>query len=92
MIASSSLLLPSSCKNFNVAHYSKNIKGINTKVGILANHDKSHKMQLQDKGYNSESYNFGVMPLFNLKHDGPQHTSVGTACSAVLKTDQFLGY
>ena len=45
-----------SYKNYNVAHYSKNIKGINTK---LAHHDKVH---LQDKGHNSESYSFGVMP------------------------------
>ena len=36
-----------SCKNLNVAHYSKSIKGINTKLGILAHCDK---MQLQDKG------------------------------------------
>ena len=28
--------LSSLCKNFNVAHYSKCIKGINTKLGILA--------------------------------------------------------
>ena len=48
---SSSLLLSSlSCKNFTLAHYSKNIKGINTKLGILAHHDKA---QLQDKGHNS---------------------------------------
>ena len=53
MIASSSLLLLLSlCKNFNVAHYSKSIKGINTKLGILAHHDK---LKLQDKGHNSES-------------------------------------
>ena len=35
------------CKNFSEADYSKTIKGINTKLGILAHHDK---MQLQDKG------------------------------------------
>ena len=52
------------CKNFNVAHYSKGIKGINTKPGILANHDK---MQLQDKGQKFESYMFGVKPPFNRK-------------------------
>ena len=40
----------------------KNIKGINNKLGILANHDK---MQLQDKEHNSGKLNFGVMPLFN---------------------------
>ena len=50
-------------QNFNVVHYSKSIEGINTKLGILAQHDKR---QLQDKEINSESYNFGVMPLFNL--------------------------
>ena len=47
------------CKNFNVAHYSKSFKGVDTKLGILAHHDK---MQWQDKGHNSESCNFGVMP------------------------------
>ena len=36
------------------------IKGINTKLRILAHHDK---MQLQDKGHNSESYIYRVMPL-----------------------------
>ena len=46
-------LLSSSCKNFNVAHYSKSIKGINTKLGMVAHHDK---MQLEEKGHNSESY------------------------------------
>ena len=34
-----------SCKNFNVAHYSKSSTGIDTKLGILAHYDK---MQLQD--------------------------------------------
>ena len=51
-----------SCKNFNVAHYSKSIKGINTKLGTLAHHDN---MQLQDKGHNTEFFSFGVMPFFN---------------------------
>ena len=37
----------SSCKNYNVAHCSKSLKGINTKHGIFAH---------QDKGHNSESY------------------------------------
>ena len=55
--------LLSSCKNFNVAHYSKSIKGINTKLGILAHHEK---MQLQDKGHNSENYILRVMSLFIL--------------------------
>ena len=45
------------------AHYSKSIKGINTKLVILAHHEK---VQLQDKGHNSESYSFKVMPLFNI--------------------------
>ena len=44
-----------------VAHYSKNIKGINTKLGILVDHDK---VQLQDMGHISGGYSFGVMPLF----------------------------
>ena len=30
----------SSCKNFNVACYSKSIKSIHTKHGMLAHHDK----------------------------------------------------
>ena len=58
VIIRSSLL----CKNLNVAHYSKGIKGINTKLSILAHHDK---FQMKDKGHNSESYIFRVMPLFN---------------------------
>ena len=61
VIARSLWLLSS--KNFNVDHYSKSIKCINIKLGILA-HDK---MQLQDKGHKSESYSFGVMLIFNLK-------------------------
>ena len=44
MIARSSLL----CKN--LAQFSKSIKGIDTKLGIFAYHDK---VQLQDKGHNS---------------------------------------
>ena len=50
----------SSCKNFNVAHYLKSITDINSKLGILAHHDK---MQLQDKGHNSECCIFGVSPF-----------------------------
>ena len=57
------LLLLSSCKNFNLAYYSKSIKVINTRIK-LAYHDK---VQLRDKGHNSERYVFGVMSLFNLK-------------------------
>ena len=38
----------------------KSIEGINTKLGILAQHGKA---QLQDKGNNYESYSFGVIPL-----------------------------
>ena len=49
-------------QNFYVVHHSKCTKGINTELGILAHYDK---LQLQDKEYNSESYIFGVMPLFN---------------------------
>ena len=37
----------SSCKNFNVDYCSKIIKGINTKLGILAHYDK---VQMQGKG------------------------------------------
>ena len=44
----------------NVPHYSKTIKGINTKLGILAHHVK---VQLPDKGDNSKRYSFGVMLL-----------------------------
>ena len=39
-------------QEINVTHYSKSINGIYTKVGILAHHDR---VQLQDKGLNSES-------------------------------------
>ena len=49
------------CKSFNVAHYSISIKDINTKLRILAHHNK---LQLQDKGHNSESYSFDVVPFF----------------------------
>ena len=49
-------------ENFNVAHYSKSIKVIIIKLGILTHDDK---VQLQDKEHNSESYIFGVMSLFN---------------------------
>ena len=41
------------CKNIN--GLSKSIKGIKTKLGILAHHDI---MQLQSKGHNSERYIF----------------------------------
>ena len=44
-------------KTLMLAHYSKSI---HTKLGILAHHDTT---ELQD---NSESYCFGVMPLFDL--------------------------
>ena len=47
-----------------VAHYSKSIKDINIKLGLLSHHDK---VQLQDKKHNSESYNFEVKPLLELK-------------------------
>ena len=54
------LLLAAAYKHFNVAHYSKSIKGIITKLGILAHHDK---VQLQGKWHNSENYISGGMPL-----------------------------
>ena len=73
------------CKNLNVAHYSKSIKDINTKLGILAHHDK---VQLQDKGHNSESYSFKVMSLFYQtilsRNDGPLQMSVIMVSHAVL--------
>ena len=47
-----------SSKNFNVAHYSKCIKSINTKLAHL------ERVQLQDKRLNLERYMFRVMPLF----------------------------
>ena len=37
---------------------------VNTKLGIFAHHDK---VQLQDKGHNSESCSFGVIPPVNLE-------------------------
>ena len=49
-----------SSKNFNVAHYSKSIKGNDTKHGILALHDK---VQLQGKGYNSEAICLELCPF-----------------------------
>ena len=59
---SSLLLLLLSCKNLNVTHYLKSIKDINTKLGMQAH---NYRLQLQDKGHISESYNFGAMPIFN---------------------------
>ena len=50
------LLLSPSCKNVNVAHY--------TKPETLAHHDN---MQLQAMEYNSESYSFGLMSLLTFK-------------------------
>ena len=81
---SSSQSLSLSHKNFNVAHYSKSVEDINTKLGLFVHHDK---MQLQDKGHNFESHSFGVMSLFNLifkLNDGPLHTSIGAACNALV--------
>ena len=46
--------------NFNVAHYSKGIKDINTKLGILAHLEK---VQLQDKGHNPESYVLSIIEM-----------------------------
>jgi hypothetical protein len=56
------VVLLSSCKNF--AHYLNILKVIRMKLGIFAYHDK---VQLLDKGHNSESNIYGVMPLFNLE-------------------------
>ena len=50
------------CHAKTLAFYSKSIKGINIKLGILAYHDK---VKLQTKGHNSEIYSFGVRALFN---------------------------
>ena len=73
----------SSCKNFNVAHFSKSTQDINAKLGTIAHHDK---MELPDNGHKSESYISGVMALFiiNFYVDGPWQTSVGTTCGAVI--------
>ena len=49
------------CKNFNLAHYSKSIKGTNTILGILANHDK---VQLQDK-HNSKAIFLELCPCLS---------------------------
>ena len=57
MIARSSSLW---CKIFNVAHYSKSIKCINTKLRILV-HD--NKMQLQDKGNNYKNIVLELCPF-----------------------------
>ena len=56
MIARSSL----SWKNFNVAHYSESIKGINTKRGIPPYH---FNVNLRDQVHNSESCILRVMSL-----------------------------
>ena len=69
----------------NVARYSKRIKGINTKLGILAHHDK---MQLQDNGYDSKSYIFGVMPLFYLK----RQALVPHVVLLLLRQDRIIKY
>ena len=58
---SKQIIMISSSLSLCSPFYSLSIKGINTKLGILAQHDK---IQWQDKGHNSESYIFGVMPLF----------------------------
>ena len=60
VVARLSPLLMALCNNFNVAYYSKNIKGINTKLGILACHDK---VQLQNKGYNSKAIVLELCPF-----------------------------
>ena len=75
--------LSSLCKNFNVAHYSKSIEGIKTR---LAHFDK---MLSQDKWHNSESYGFELCPFFQLivlsRMMAPDRIiSVGTACGAFV--------
>ena len=57
--------------------YSKNIKGINTKLGILAHHNKVH---LQDKGHNSEMYFLLKMSSRMMATD----MSFCTACSSLV--------
>ena len=47
--------------------YLKTTEGINTRLGILIYHNKTH---LLGKGHYSENYIFGVMPLFNLDFFG----------------------
>ena len=51
------------CKNFNVAHYSKSIKDVNTKLGILAHHDK---MQLQL--YMASPGQYNTIQFIRFKH------------------------
>ena len=83
----------SSYKNFNVAHYPKSIKGINTEHWTLDHRDK---MQLEDKGHNSENYSFGVMLRFNLNFsvqwwpltDERWYTA---ACGALVLSDIIIG-
>ena len=94
VIGRSSLLLSASCKNFNVAHCSENtcIKGINSKLGILAHHEK---LQLQGKGHNSEGYILELCTFLTKtfkQNDGLCQTSFGTAllqCSCFSATDQY---
>ena len=40
----------------------QNVSKVSTPNTKNAHHDK---VQLQDKGHDSENYSFGVMPLFN---------------------------
>ena len=49
-----------SCNNLNVAHYSKSIKVINTKLGVLGILAYQDKVQLHDMGHNPENYMFVV--------------------------------
>jgi hypothetical protein len=66
IVAASSM----SCKNFNVVNCLNISKVIKLKLRILAYRDK---LQLLDKGDDSESNIFGVMPLFNLKFLTDKH-------------------
>ena len=84
MIARS--LLSSSCKNFDVAHNSKSIKVINTKLGIHAYHRMT-------RGINLKAIFLVVFPFLTKnfkKNDGVWQTSVGTACSSCLNTKLLL--
>ena len=61
-LLSSSLL----CKNFNLANYSKSRKGINTKLGTLAHHDKVQQGKAMDitlKAIILELWHFLTKPL-----------------------------
>ena len=60
IVIARSLLLSLLCKNFNVSHYSKSIKDINTKLGILVHHDE---VQLQGKEHNYKAIFLELCPF-----------------------------